>query len=338
MESATLDKDLFVNEWDISILDDDWLPPGPQRDLLYSFHKVISATNYRLDQSKTMNEGALDRCDFKLNNIDFNYETGYFRLETDLKNLIRQIHKFTKQSHKMINKFESMENAVIPKQDIQWIIEWPSPVNQSMISNYWPNILQSPTHEIGCCWWHCQIRKVPFYKYINNEMYYKLGIFVGPKHVVQLNEVVALKCKLKVIVCIKYKEMMNNDKHDRYTPNQTIYNKDDEGNIIETIKIEDDGNSNMNMDMDEESLEVKTDEIAFDVETDFIKIQDDGNVKVMSWGKFIPELQDIIDAKTGNIPHESVNIEIKYQVIDQCVTYKHSKTKTEQNVETENQE
>eukprot|EP01083_Nonionella_stella_P158661 516665_1 len=277
MQPAKLDKDAFVNEFDVSILDDDWLPPGPQRTLIYSFHRLLSATNYRLQRSSVLNDGNLSRCDTKLNDINFTNEAGYYRFGSDLKALDRQVRKFTKQSHKMIDKFQNLESNVIPQEFMEWSVKWPPP-STPMISNHWPSVLHSPTYEVGCSWWHCQIRKIR----IGTQ--YKLGVFVGPKQVTQLKDIIALNGKLKVTISVS---IQHKDAH-------------------------------------HESLEVKTDDIVFHVETNFVKTQDN-TTRLITWGKFVPELQDIIDNNTGCIPHdcESVCLSVKCQIIDQCATYKH---------------
>lgn len=284
MPSANvIDCDKFVNEFDISILNDNYIPSGSERSLLYSFHRLLSATDYRLKRCKIMNEGGLSRWDFKLKNIYFNYDTGYFRLNKDLKSLNRQIDKFTETTDKMIDKFENMESNIICKEFMEWIIEWPSPFTQSMISNNWPNLLQSPCYEVASCLWQSQIRKIIVNNSNNNNnKNYKLGIFITPKQIKQFKYIISLNAKIKIIICIQYKEL-------------------------------------------KESLQIKTKDITFDIDTNFIKLQDKER-KVMSWGKFIPELQDVIDHKTGLIPHENVNISVKFQIIDQCITYKHPRS------------
>ena len=114
-----------------------------------------------------------------------------------------------------------------------------------------------------------------------------------------------------------YNEMMSGDKYGRYSPNEIIFNRDAQGNVIEKIQVETDDMK----DGQEESLEIKTEDIEFDVETNFVKEQG-VEIRLMSWGKFIPELQDLIDEKNGNIPHESFRIDVKFRVVEQCVTYK----------------
>ena len=131
----------------------------------------------------------------------------------------------------------------------------------------------------------------------------------------------ALNAKIKVIISIKYKEIIT-DQYSQYSPNQIIYNKDNHGNIIEKIQIEDEDNNNIDgPQLLDQTLQIKTKDITFDINTNFIKTMDE-ETRVMSWGKFIPELQDLIDSKSGLIPHDNVCIDIKFQVIDQCLTYK----------------
>lgn len=324
-EAKLVDRDKLSQEFDLSLFDDDWLPSRPLRTLIYDFHRMLSATEYRLRHSAVLNEGALNRLDFRFDAIDHLNDAGYWRLEKDLKSLNNKISKFTKRSHLMIDKFENMESNVIPQQFVEWNVSWPSPDTESMISNHWPPLLESPTHEVGCCWWHCQIRKVPFFKNTaEQEMYYKLGVFVSPKQALELQSICSLRAKLKVTLSIQYKELLNEDKHHRYSPSEIIYNRDDEGNIIERIQMEC-NDVDIAEDVLMEPLEVKTDELSFDVDTNFVKLQDE-TMRLMSWGKFVPELQDIISPESGHIPHESVKIAVKFQVIEQCVTYKQAKT------------
>lgn len=184
MPAANLkDKHEFANGFDLSLLDDDWIPPRAQSELLYSFQRLLSSTEYRLKRCKVLNEGALSRWDFRLNNIFFNYDTGYYRLGTDLNAVSRHIHKMTKKAHSAMDKFENMESNVIRQETLKWTVEWPSPCTQSVVSNRWPTLLQSPSYELGVCFWYCQLRKIPFMKANSNERYYKLGVFVGPKQV-----------------------------------------------------------------------------------------------------------------------------------------------------------
>ena len=223
----------------------------------------------------------------------------------------------------MIDKFENMESNIIRKEFLQWIVEWPSPLTQSIISNNWPNLLESPCYEIGCCLWQCQLRKIQITKKQQNNNYYKLGVFIIPKQIKQFKHIIALNAKIKVIISIKYKEIIT-DQYCQYSPNQIIYNKDDDGNIIEKIQIEEDDSNDNNIDRPQlldQTLQIKTKDITFDINTNFIKTVDE-ETRVMSWGKFIPELQDVIDSKSGLIPHDNICIDIKFQVIDQCLTYK----------------
>jgi len=324
MPAATLvDRDELSREFALSVFDDDFIPSRPLRTLVYDFHRLLTATDYRLRRSRVLNEKALKRLDFRFDAIDLHNDAGYWRLEKDLKSMDNKISKFTTKSHAMIDKFESMECNVIPQQFLEWNVLWPSPDTESMISNHWPLLLESPTHEVGCCRWHCQLRKVQFFKNANNERYYKLGVFVAPKQVVDLQSICALRAKLKVTLSIQYRELMNDDKYHRYSPSEIIYNRDADGNVVERIQIDGGGLEGDIMGDDHlmDSLHVNTEDLKFEVETNFVKAQDD-IMRPMSWGKFVPELQDIIDPLTGNIPHQSVQITIKFQVIDQCVTYK----------------
>ena len=44
----------------------------------------------------------------------------------------------------------------------------------------------------------------------------------------------------------------------------------------------------------------------------------------MAWGKFVNELQLLIDENTGNLCFENFDLNIKFRVNSQKIVYKHS--------------
>jgi len=323
-----VDKETLLDAFSTDITDNDYIAKGVKHDVLSSFSRLLRATDYRMKQCKTINEGALSRWDFRINSIVYHSNTGYYRLRYDLRSVKRKIQRFTHKSHEVMDKFCNMESNVIHKEFMQWTVEWPSPMTQNVISNQWPVLMQSPTYEMGCALWHCQLRKIAFHK-PNTEhgVYYKLGIFVAPKHVSNLSDVIALHAKLKITLCVSYTEL--SDKHDTYSPKQVTMKRDAFGNIVERIQIESKADGKQMHGTEEaiestelpHSLDVQTRDILFDIDTNFVKMQDN-DAKLMSWGKFVPDLQDVIDEKTGNIPHQKVCVDVTVRIIDQCVTYK----------------